>query len=138
MNKFGLEFHHIGLATDNFELTLKILKKLGYKTKSIKFNKNYNVKNAICISKTHPTIEIVSKKSGKSVIDNILKKNKQLVYHICYICDNFKECYKKFKKNNIEIIKISKSYISPFEKVDSSFFYINGIGIIEIFDRKIK
>lgn len=137
MNKFGLEFHHIGLATDNFKLTLKILKKLGYKTKSVKFNKNYNVKNAICVSQTHPTIEIVSKKSGKSAIDNILKKNKQLVYHICYICDNFKKCYKKLINSKIEIIKISESYISPFEKVEASFFYLNGIGIIEIFDRKI-
>ena len=47
MKKFGLRFHHLGLATDNFNLTLKVLKKLKYKVKSIKTNKHFNVKKNI-------------------------------------------------------------------------------------------
>lgn len=138
MNKYGLKFHHLGLATDNFKLTMKTLKNFGYKTKSIKYNKNYNVKNALCVSKTEPDIEIVSKGKGKSPIDNIIKKLPQLVYHICYICNNLEKTLKKFKKNNIQVVKITDSYLSPFEGVDASFFYIQGLGIVEIMDKKIK
>ena len=66
MKKFDLNFHHLGLATDNYNLTLKILKKLSYKVKSVKIHKYYNVKNALCVSKTMPSIEIVSKTKSKS------------------------------------------------------------------------
>ena len=90
MKNFGLKFHHLGLATDNPKLTLKILQNIGYKATKTRSNKNYNVKNIICTSKSHPTIEIVAKMGGKSPIDDIvnaikiLLKNKQKgVFNIC-------------------------------------------------------
>ena len=45
MKNFGLKFHHLGLATDNPKLTLKILQNIGYKATKTRSNKNYNVKN---------------------------------------------------------------------------------------------
>ena len=138
MKKFGLRFHHLGLATDNFNLTLKILKKLQYKAKSIKTNKHFNVKNAICTSSHMPNIEIVSKTKNKSPIDKIIKKNKQLVYHICYISKDISQTLKKFKRHKIHIIKISDSYLSPFEGIISSFFFIKGLGLVEIMDESQK
>ena len=138
MKKFGLRFHHLGLATDNFNLTLKVLKKLKYKVKSIKTNKHFNVKNAICTSSYMPNIEIVSKTKNKSPIDKIIKKNKQLVYHICYISRNISQTLKLFKKHQIHIIKVSDSYLSPFEGITSSFFFIRGIGLVEIMDESQK
>lgn len=138
MTRFGLKFHHLGLATDNFNLSLKILKKFGYKAKSIKINKHFNVKNAICVSNYMPNIEIVSKTRNKSPIDRLIKKDKQLVYHICYISKNISETLKKFKQHKIHIIKISDSYLSPFEGIASSFFFIKGLGLIEIMDENKK
>ena len=138
MKKLDLNFHHIGLATDNYNLTLKILKKLGYKVKSVKTHKYYNVKNALCVSKLMPSIEIVSKTKKKSPIDNIIKNNKQLVYHLCYTTKDFSKARKKLKRNGIHVMKISDSYLSPFEGIMSSFFYIKGFGIVEIMDESQK
>tara|TARA_B100000963_G_C22354224_1_gene548684 strand:- start:15 stop:434 length:420 start_codon:yes stop_codon:yes gene_type:complete len=138
MKNFGLKFHHLGLATDNPKLTLKILKNIGYKPIKTRSNKNYNVKNIICSSKSHPTIEIVAKMGGKSPIDNIVKKNKNLVYHICYSSKNLKKTLNMMKKKKLSIVKISNSYLSPFEGVDASFFFLRGIGIIEIMNFEQK
>ena len=138
MKNFGLKFHHLGLATDNPKLTLKILKNIGYKPIKTRSNKNYNVKNIICSSKSHPTIEIVAKMGGKSPIDNIVKKNKNLVYHICYSSKNLKKTLNMMKKKKLSIVKISNSYLSPFEGVDASFFFLKGIGVIEIMNFEQK
>ena len=138
MKNFGLKFHHLGLATDNPKLTLKILKNIGYKPIKTRSNKNYNVKNIICSSKSHPTVEIVAKMGGKSPIDNIVKKNKNLVYHICYSSKNLKKTLNMMKKKKLSIVKISNSYLSPFEGVDASFFFLKGIGIIEIMNFEQK
>lgn len=138
MKKFDLNFHHLGLATDNYNLTLKILKKLSYRVKSVKTHKYYNVKNALCVSKNMPSIEIVSKTKSKSPIDKIIKKNKQLVYHICYITKDFSQTRKKLKQHKIHVMKISDSYLSPFEGIMSSFFFIKGLGIVEIMDESQK
>ena len=138
MKNFGLKFHHLGLATDNPKLTLKILKNIGYKPIKTRSNKNYNVKNIICSSKSHPTIEIVAKMGGKSPIDNIVKKNKNLVYHICYSSKNLKKTLNMMKKKKLSIAKIPNSYLSPFEGVDASFFFLRGIGIIEIMNFEQK
>ena len=139
MKEFDLNFHHLGLATDNYNLTLKILKKLSYKVKSVKIHKYYNVKNALCVSKTMPSVEIVSKsKKSHSPIDKIIKKNKQLVYHICYITKDFSKARKKLEQNKIHVMKISDSYLSPFEGIMSSFFFIKGLGIVEIMDERQK
>ena len=138
MKNFGLKFHHLGLATDNPKLTLRILKNIGYKPIKTRSNKNYNVKNIICSSKSHPTVEIVAKMGGKSPIDNIVKKNKNLVYHICYSSKNLKKTLNMMKKKKLSIVKISNSYLSPFEGVDASFFFLRGIGIIEIMNFEQK
>ena len=137
MNNFGLKFHHLGMATDNFKLSLNVLKKAGYKIDKVRLNKNYNVKNALCSSKNHPCIEVVSKVNGKSPIDSILKKNNCSIYHICYITKNLKKTLKKLQKSKIEVIKITNSYLSPFEGVNASFFFIKGLGIVEIMDKNL-
>ena len=135
-NITSLKFHHLGLASDNLNLSLKNLKSLGYKVKSIKINKAYNVKNAICVSNKMPNVEVISKIKGKkSPIDNIIKNNRNLIYHICYISDNLYKTLAILKKKKISFTRISKPEKSPFEKLYSSFFYINGLGIVEIMDK---
>ena len=135
MNNFGLKFHHLGMATNDLKLSMNLLKKAGYKIDKVRLNKNYNVKNAICSSKNQPNIEIVSKVKGKSPIDSILKKSNSSIYHICYMTKNLKKTLAKLKKSKVQVIKITDSYLSPFEGVDASFFFIKGMGIVEIMDQ---
>ena len=132
-----LKFHHLGLASKSLSNSLNSLKKIGYKIEKIKINKNYNVRNAICKKKNFPTIEVVSQYKKKSPIDNIIKKNNgDLIYHICFISKDLAKTLKIFKKKKIKFIKISHGYFSPFENMLSTFFYIDGFGVIEIMDKK--
>ena len=135
-NILNLDFHHLGLATNNLTTALKYLKFLGYKIKSIKINAAYNVRNAICESNHMPNIEVISKIKGKkSPIDNLIKDNKNLIYHVCYISEKLDKTLETLKKKKVIFTRISEPQKSPFENVHSSFFYINGIGLVEIMDK---
>ena len=79
----------------------------------------------------------MSKVKGKSPIDGILKKNSNSIYHICYMTKNLKKTLEKFKKAKVQVIKITDSYLSPFEGVKASFFFIKGMGIVEIMDKDL-
>ena len=68
---------------------------------------------------------------------SILKKNTNSIYHICYITKNLEKTLVKLKKAKIQVIKITDSYLSPFEGVDASFFFIKGMGIVEIMDQNL-
>ena len=50
---------------------------------------------------------------------------------------NLKKTLIKLKKSKIQVIKITDSYLSPFEGVDASFFFIKGMGIVEIMDKNL-
>ena len=39
MNNFGLKFHHLGMATNDFKLSMNLLKKAGYKIDKVRLNK---------------------------------------------------------------------------------------------------
>ena len=58
------------------------------------------------------------------------------MYHICYSSENLKNL--KYDEEKLSIVKISNSYLSPFEGVDASFFFLKGIGVIEIMNFEQK
>ena len=60
------------------------------------------------------------------------------MYHICYSSENLKKTLNMMKKKKLSIVKISNSYLSPFEGVDASFFFLKGIGVIEIMNFEQK
>ena len=126
MNNFGLKFHHLGMATNDFKLSMNLLKKAGYKIDKVRLNKNYNVKNAICSSKNQPNIEIVSKVKGKSPIDNILKKSNSSIYHICYMTKNLKKTLAKLKKSKVQVIKITDLTYLLLKVLMLPFFLLKG------------
>ena len=54
-----------------------------------------------------------------------------------YNVKNLKKTLAKLKKSKVQVIKITDSYLSPFEGVDASFFFIKGMGIVEIMDQNL-
>ena len=76
---------------------------------------------------------------------NFLIKVSALLIHAARIDEKYtdkeeeiiKKTLEKFKKAKVQVIKITDSYLSPFEGVKASFFFIKGMGIVEIMDKDL-
>ena len=75
-----------------------------------------------------PRIELVYQNKDSSPIDNILKSNDSLIYHTCCKCKDIKLVVKQIKAEGFKIFPVSKS--TP----EFSFYYIQDIGLIELFE----
>lgn len=138
MNKYGLTFNHLGLAVSNQAKALNFLKGLGYHIGDEVFDPEQNVNLVLCRSQTMPDVEVVSQSKQPSPLDNILKKNRDLIYHACYTTDNLKDTLSSVEQDQNKFICIlpPKPAILFSGKL-VSFYLVNGFGIIEIMENFI-
>lgn len=134
-NRYHLTFHHLGLAVSHQAKALNFLKGLGYRVGEEIFDPEQNVNLVMCRSQTMPAVEIVSPSDRPSPLDNILKQNKDLIYHCCYVTPNLKIALKNIEQDQNKFICISppKPAILFSGKL-VSFYLIRGFGIIEIIE----
>ena len=86
-NKWGLAFHHLGLAAKDPEAAAQFLTGLGYRIGPIIFDPLQNVHLAMCGHDQMPDVEIISPAEGPGPLDKLLSTHKDgLVYHMCYTC----------------------------------------------------
>ena len=90
-----MKIHHIGYAVKDINLSLSTFLKIGYLQKSkIITDTQRNVK-ILFIENNSVLIELVEPLNDKSPVKQILDKNQNIPYHICYCV---KEIYmKKFQ-----------------------------------------
>ena len=134
MNKYGLKFHHIGLAVKNPNKTIIFTKNLGYEIADEVYDNLQRVYLRMCFHSEMPNIEIIYSDIPDSPIEKILKYQKEKFYHICYTTNNLKLTIKTIKEVNH---LITVSYPKPailFNNNPVSFYYISGFGIIEILE----
>ena len=127
-----MKVHHIGYLVKNIENAVKEFKNIGYKVYS---DTSYDIHRDIDIcfmEKDGYLVELISPKSEKSVVYNLLKKIGNSPYHICYISDNIEQ--------DIAIL-IDRNYIvmgdlCPAPCIGNNanviFLYNQNIGIIEL------
>jgi methylmalonyl-CoA/ethylmalonyl-CoA epimerase len=135
--KYGLKFHHMGLAAKCPEKTIRFLKGLGYTIHKSIHDPSQNVNLIMCKSNSGmPTIEIVYPTEIKGPIENILSKNDTSIYHLCFETDNINTTLTKIKKDHNKVICISPPKKAVlFENHLVSFYLIQGFGIIELLER---
>ncbi len=134
MNNFlnGISFHHFGLAVKNFKSAISFYKNLNYVCTEPIIDKLHNVELVLCTSKIFPTVELVKPINSKSPVFNYLKKNNEIIYHICYEVNNPDiNINKLFSKNRVICISNPKPAIL-FEGRLVSFYYLNNVGLVEI------
>lgn len=130
-----MEFHHIGIATNNIDDTVNKYNVFGYtKTTEVFHDKIQNVFITFMEKPNSPRIELVAPVDQDSPILNTLKKNGTMPYHICYEVSDILEEVEKFKK--LKYILVSK--IVPaiaFENRLVCFLYSKDSGLIELLNK---
>jgi len=129
----NLKFHHIGIACENIENTLKFIDNtfnIVNKTKIIQLD-NHGVKVCLLTNDDGTNMELVS---GVTV-ERFVKK-KQFLYHNCWEVENINRSINKFVENGAMLISEPKSS-ELFNNRDVAFL-LTDIGIIELLEKSKK
>jgi len=126
-----MKIHHIGYAVNNIEDSLNEFKKLGYKCVE---NKIVDKKRKVIIQfikNGDYLIELVAPLGKESPVTNLLKKQGNSPYHICYETDNLEKEIKDLDDDGFVIISdLLKAPAINNKKV--IFLYKKEIGLIEL------
>lgn len=133
---FIVGVNHIGIATDNIEMTAEFYTSIGYHKVTNGYDPIQNVYGFFYEAQGKPTIELLSPHDEKSPICNILKKSGVTPYHICYeISIDLDSAIMGMKSNGF--LQISKPSIS--ENLGNRkvvFFYNKYVGIVELVEHE--
>jgi methylmalonyl-CoA/ethylmalonyl-CoA epimerase len=136
-NKYGLTFHHLGLAVDKPKTAAIFLEGLGYKIGKPIFDPQQNVNLLMCDHPAMPSIEVIYPAQGIGPLDRLLKRHKDgLVYHMCYTTQNLEASLATMEeKNDLQLFCVSlpKQAILFGGKL-VSFYLVSDVGLIEIID----
>jgi glyoxalase/bleomycin resistance protein/dioxygenase superfamily protein len=84
-NKYGLTFHHLGLAVQKPDTAQIFLANLGYQIGTMMLDPIQNVRLGLCDHPAMPSVEIICPAAGKGPLDRYLAQHRDgLVYHMCF------------------------------------------------------
>jgi methylmalonyl-CoA/ethylmalonyl-CoA epimerase len=134
-NKFGLKFHHLGLAVKKPEDAVLLLTGMGYKIGVTVRDPLQNVNLALCTRRGMPTIEIIYAAETPGPLADILKSNVSLIYHICYESKNLERTLRAMEREGNRVLLISPPKPAAlFGGRHVSFHLVSGFGMIEILE----
>jgi len=134
-NKYGLTFHHLGLAVRTPDIAAKFLSNLGYRIGATVYDPNQNVHVALCEHALMPAVEIICPGPGKSPIDRYLQQHSEgLVYHMCFAAKDLEKSMAALKADeNIRAIFWAEPQPAVlFEGRKVVFCIVTGMGLIEL------
>ena len=134
MDKYGLNFHHLGLATKKCEKAVNFLIGLGYNASKSVFDSIQNVNLVMCTHPSMPDIEIIYPAQTSGYLDVVLKDNSESFYHTCYTCKNLADSLARIRSENRVITISERKPATLFSNKFVSFYKVAGFGIIEILE----
>lgn len=137
MNKFGLRFHHLGLAAKDPDKAKGFLADLNYEMGDTKFDPEQNVHLALCTHAAMPAVEIISPGlSGRTPVDGVLARHGSgLVYHLCYESASLAGTLAAIAASGARVLCVSpRKPAILFGGRCVSFYMIDGFGLIEILE----
>jgi Glyoxalase/Bleomycin resistance protein/Dioxygenase superfamily len=137
MNKYGLTFHHLGLAVNAPEVAVSFLEALDYVIGKSVLDARQNVHLLMCDHPTMPSIEVISPGAKPGPLDRLLVRHKEgLVYHMCYTTQDPTASLRAMRAEG----RLRLSCVSPpkaaalFGGKQVSFYLVADVGLIELID----
>jgi methylmalonyl-CoA/ethylmalonyl-CoA epimerase len=137
MNRFGLTFHHLALAVRDPKAASGFLSGLGYSESESVFDPAQGVRLAMCSASEHPQIELVSPAEMPGPIDNILKRDAERIYHLCYTSEDATASVAAMRDAGLRVMQVAPQKPAILFGGDLvSFYYVRGFGLIEILQNR--
>jgi catechol 2,3-dioxygenase-like lactoylglutathione lyase family enzyme len=132
-NRFGLRFHHFGLAVPDPDEAFRFLRALGYDLGPVVFDALQSVNLALATHPEMPAVEVVWPSDLPSPIDRSLRRGGPLVYHLCYVAPAPERAIALIEEDGFNIVPIAEPKPAVlFGGQRVSFYNIDNIGLIEI------
>jgi hypothetical protein len=133
MNRYGLEFHHFGLAVKSPEAAFRYLEDLGYTAGSTCYDPLQKVNLAMRHHDRMPDVEVIWPGPEASPIDRMLKQRDTLIYHLCYTSDDVERSVAALETAGLEVLPLGMAQPALlFDGKEVSFYSITDVGVIEI------
>ncbi|HEU0216388.1 MAG TPA: VOC family protein [Stellaceae bacterium] len=133
MNRFGLDFHHLGLAVAQPDRAFDLLTGMGYRIGPSVFDPVQMVRLALCQHPQMPDVEIVTPSHAASPIDRLLRRNGTLIYHVCYRTTSISATLAALDHDGFNVIAVSDPKPAIlFGGRDVAFYSVDGFGLIEL------
>jgi len=136
-NKWGLTFHHLGLAVKEPQPAVAFLTGLGYEEGRTVFDPLQNVNLAMLTHRAMPDVEIIFPAGSAGPLDDLLSHHKAgLVYHVCYTSDDLDASLAAIEADGrLRLFEVSSPKPAVlFDGKPVSFYVVGGFGLIEIID----
>ena len=130
----SIRFHHYGLAVNGFENALKFHINLGYVCSKPIVDELQKVELIMCDKEGFPSVELVKPVNEESPINTYLKKNSEIIYHVCYEVEDSEVDVKKLFSENRAICVSKPKPAILFNNRKVSFYYVKDIGLIEVLE----
>ncbi len=130
-----MKIHHIGYVVRDITKSITEFKRLGFVLSGKLFNDTERKVRIQLMRNENYTIELVSPLSEQSPVFNILTKNNETPYHICFCTDCMNEEIRKLRKQNYLVIEKPNAAIA-FNGKKVAFLYHKYIGLIELLECK--
>jgi 4-hydroxyphenylpyruvate dioxygenase-like putative hemolysin len=128
--RFGLTFHHFGMAVAEPVAISGCLSVLGY----VNGNQAYDPLQKVNLAM--PDIEIIWPGSQPSPIDRMVKRNGSMIYHICFEVDDDQGTFDAFEAAGLDVCAVSPPTPAIlFGGRNVSFLSLEGLGLIELLCR---
>lgn len=130
-----MKVHHIGYLIKDINNAVQEFQNLGYKIYSETSYDTYRDIDICFMEKDGYLVELISPKSEKSVVYNLLKKIGNSPYHICYTSENIEQDVAELRERGY--IVMGDLCPAPCIGQDASviFLYNKFIGIIELLNQ---
>jgi methylmalonyl-CoA/ethylmalonyl-CoA epimerase len=130
-----LKIHHYGLATDNLERSIEVLRLLGYQIGEITIDPIQKVRVAFA-SRSHPgeMIELICDIEADGPTHGLLAKTGSGLYHICYEVDHLEETMKKLSGERFVILRSPVPAAACHGK-RIAWMYNRHVGLIELLEK---
>lgn len=133
-------FHHIGVAVVSIDATKPFYTAMGYVVSETVIEPVQRVKVAYTqrinkMTEGNPTIELLEPLDEKSPIQNILKRNGNTPYHICYAVSDLSETIKEVRA--LGFLPLGKPI--PGHGLGDAlmvFLYNSNYGLVQIMEKK--
>jgi hypothetical protein len=133
VNRFGLKFHHFGLAVRKPETAFLYLEALGYGAGPSMFDPLQNVNLAMRYHAQMPAVEVIWPADGPSPIDNLVKRGGTMIYHLCYTAEDPAASVAAMEAAGFSVFPVSPAKPAIlFGGLEVSFHSVLDFGLIEI------
>ncbi len=133
--KGKVKFHHLGIAVKDFRKSINFYSNLGYEGSAAVVDDGQEAELVMLRSEHLPHIELIKPLYERSHLNNLLKTRSEAIYHMCYEVDDLEDVLGTLRKDfKVTCLKEQKQAVL-FDGRNVSFYYVDGVGIVEFLER---